>query len=302
MGLIHRWSRYASAAPSIANAAMRTPLIAPAIKWAAGIAQQRTIPAYAAEPFTHWFRRHHRPNGKARRVLLWPDTFNNYFRTETAMAATRVLERLGFEVTIPRANLCCGRPLYDWGMLDAAKALWRQTLDSLLPEIEAGVPVVGLEPACVSAFRDELVGLFHGEERAEQLSKNTFLLTEFVAREAGDVAGARLSGKALVQVHCHHHAVMKPDAAIDLLGRLGLDTEVMPSGCCGMAGSFGFEANKYDISMAAAERVLLPRVRASAPDTLIVANGFSCREQIEQGCGRHTLHYADVLDRALAHL
>jgi FAD/FMN-containing dehydrogenase/Fe-S oxidoreductase len=301
MGLIHRWSRLASAAPSLANAAMRAPIIAPAIKWAAGIAQQRTIPAYAPEPFTQWFRRHPRPNGKSRRVLLWPDTFNNYFRTETAMAATRLLERLGFEVTIPRTNLCCGRPLYDWGMLDSAKALWRQTLDTLLPEIEAGVPVVGLEPACVSAFRDELLGLFHGDERADQLAKNTFLLTEFIAREGRDLSRAHLSGKALVQVHCHHYAVMKADPAIGLLDQLGLDTEVMKSGCCGMAGSFGFEAEKYDISIAAAERVLLPRVRAAASDTLIVANGFSCREQIEQGTGRRTLHYADLLDRALAH-
>jgi Fe-S oxidoreductase len=184
-------------------------------------------------------------------------------------------------------------------MLDEAKELWRETLDALLPEIEAGTPVVGLEPACVSAFRDELLGLFHADERARRLAGKTFMLTEFLAKHAPELAGRKLSGRALVQVHCHHHAVIKPDTLRQILDRLGLDYEIMASGCCGMAGSFGFEAKKYDVSMKAAERVLLPKIRAAAPDTLIIASGFSCREQIEQGSGRKTLHMADVLARAV---
>jgi Fe-S oxidoreductase len=184
-------------------------------------------------------------------------------------------------------------------MLDEAKALWRDTLESLLPEIEAGTPVIGLEPACVSAFRDELLGLFHSDERARRLAGKTFMLTEFLAQHAPELAGRKLSGRALVQVHCHHHAVITPETLRQILDRLGLDYEIMASGCCGMAGSFGFEAKKYDVSMAAAERVLLPKIRAAAPDTLIIASGFSCREQIEQASGRTTLHMADVLARAV---
>jgi FAD/FMN-containing dehydrogenase/Fe-S oxidoreductase len=300
MGLIHRWSRVAGRMPWLANALTQTPVVSSAVKWAGGIAQARRMPAYADQTFADWFRRRPRRSGGGRRVLLWPDTFNNHFRPSTAIAATAVLERLGFEVAIPDRPLCCGRPLYDWGMLDAAKTLWRETLDTLLPEIEAGTPVIGLEPACVSAFRDELLGLFHGDERARRLAGKTFMLTEFLAQEAPDLAGSRIAGRALVQVHCHHHAVIRPDTLRQVLDRLGLDYEIMASGCCGMAGSFGFEAKKYDVSMTAAERVLLPKIRAASPETMVIASGFSCREQIEQGSGRPTLHMADVLARALA--
>jgi Fe-S oxidoreductase len=294
MGLIQEWSRIAGAAPWLANAIVQGPGIAALAKWVGGIAPQRRIPRYANEPFTTWFRKRHRSHG-VERVMLWPDTFNNYFRPQTAIAATTLLERLGYEVAIPRQTLCCGRPLYDWGMLGRAKKRWCEILEALEPEIREGTPIVGLEPACVSAFRDELCALFPGNERAQRLAKQTQFITEFLDRHCQDKRLPRISDAALVQIHCHHHAVITPAAEKNVLERVGLDYEIMASGCCGMAGSFGFEADKYDVSMTAAERVLLPRVRQASADTKILANGFSCREQIEQATGRQTMHVAELL-------
>jgi Fe-S oxidoreductase len=209
-----------------------------------------------------------------------------------------VLEALGYQVVIPDRPLCCGRPLYDWGMLDKAKRLWKETMAALEPEIVAGTPIVGLEPACVSAFRDELPALFPGNERAGQLAKQTLFISEFLQRDES-AAIPRAEGSALVHIHCHHHAVIKPDAERALLDRVGIDYELLASGCCGMAGSFGFEAGKYDVSMKIGEQVLLPRVRQAAAETHILSNGFSCREQIEQGTGRSTLHIAELLAQRL---
>jgi len=297
MGLIHEWSRLAAMVPAVSNAVFRAPGVSALVKWAAGIAQERAMPSYAGESFVQWFRsRRHSPGSK--RVVLWPDTFNNYFRPATAIAATRVLETLGFAVTIPGRPLCCGRPLYDWGMLDRAKRGWRAIMDSLARDIDEGTFVVGLEPACVSAFRDELIGLYPNDPRAKQLAQQTLLFSEFVARCAPDAPLPHIDRRALVQIHCHHHAVIKPGAEQEVLDRLHLDYEIMRSGCCGMAGAFGFEAGKYAVSMKAAERVLLPRLREALPGTLVLANGFSCREQIEQGAGRRTLHIAELIANA----
>jgi len=289
MGLIHRWGRYAAWMPSLANFGASTP---PA-KWLAGIAPQRHMPPFAKQTFRRWYRKNRKTPKSGQRVILWPDTFNNYFRPQTAIAATRVLEAAGFAVSIPDRVLCCGRPLYDWGRIDDAKALWRQTIAALRTDIEAGTPLVGLEPACVTAFRDELVDLFPDDPAARRLSEQALFLTEFLDRNSVELP--RIGGSALVQLHCHHHAVIKPTSEKEILKRMGVDFEIMASGCCGMAGAFGFERDKYDVSMTAGERVLLPKVRAAAADTLIIANGFSCREQIEQGSPRKSLHIAEVI-------
>jgi FAD/FMN-containing dehydrogenase/Fe-S oxidoreductase len=232
-------------------------------------------------------------------VLLWPDTFNNYFLPATAKAAVDVLEAAGYHVILPRANLCCGRPLYDFGMLDRAEALLLNILDALSPEIEAGIPIVGLEPSCVAVFRDELLNLFPHDERAQALSRQTYLLSEFLERNSGDARLPRFDRKALLHGHCHHKSIMKMTAEESLLRRIGIDFQAPAPGCCGMAGSFGFEHDKYDISMAIGERELLPAVRKAPADWLIIADGFSCREQIAQGTGRHALHLAEVLHMAL---
>jgi Fe-S oxidoreductase len=229
---------------------------------------------------------------------LFPDTFNNFFHPETAMAAAEVLEAAGFDVSIPPRILCCGRPLYAWGMLDQAKAQIRTILRTLKDDLAAGVPVVGLEPACVASFRDEIPQLFPDDPTAKLLQKHSYLLSDFLANES-DWRPSAIGGRAVVHAHCHHHAVFGTAGEETMLDCLGLDYHIVPSGCCGMAGAFGFEANHYEVAMKIGERVLLPAVRAADPETLIITNGFSCREQIVQATGRPALHIAEAVRRAL---
>src|SRR5690606_30578078 len=171
----------------------------------------------------------------------------------------------------------------------------RRVIDVLRPQIHAGTPIVGLEPSCVSVFRDELHELFSNDPDAQRLRAQTMTLAEFLVREARGYEPPRLRARAIVHGHCHHKAIMHLDAEEQLLQRIGLDFQILDSGCCGMAGSFGFEAEKYDVSIGAGERVLLPAVRAAGEDTLIVTDGFSCREQIRQTTDRRALHLAQVL-------
>jgi FAD/FMN-containing dehydrogenase/Fe-S oxidoreductase len=301
-GNIDLLARLASYAPGLANLTTQLPFLRDISKLVAGIPKERAIPAFAPETFKTWFHRRERNAARSPEipsVLLWPDTFNNYFHPETAKAAVEVLEAAGFQVIVPKASLCCGRPLYDHGMLDRAKALLLQILDKLSPEIEAGIPVVGLEPSCVAVFRDELLNLFPHDERAQALSRQTFLLSEFLEASAKDFPLPRLGRKALLHGHCHHKSLMKMTAEEAVLHRLGVDFQSPAPGCCGMAGSFGFEPDKYELSMAIGELELLPAVRQAPADWLIIADGFSCREQIAQGTPRHALHLAEVLQMAL---
>src|SRR5216684_5421270 len=298
-GNIDLWARMASHAPGLVNLTTQLPFLREIAKLVAGIPLQRSIPAFAPQTFKSWFRRR-QPNSNGPPVLLWPDTFNNYFLPATAKAAVEVLEAAGFSVILPQANLCCGRPLYDFGMLDRAKDLLLQILDELSPEIEAGIPVVELEPSCVTVFRDELLNLFPDDKRAQALARQTFLLSEFLEGNAGHWAPPRFERKALLHGHCHHKSIMKMTAEESVLRRIGVDFHSPAPGCCGMAGSFGFEHDKYEISTAIGELELLPAVRKAPDDWLIIADGFSCREQIAQGSNRHALHLAEVLQMALA--
>ena len=231
--------------------------------------------------------------------MLWPDTFNNHFHPHTAQAAVDVLEAAGFHVTIPRATLCCGRPLYDFGMLDRAKKLLLRTLDSLAPEIEAGVPIVVLEPSCAAVFRDELLNLFPKDSRAQRLSEQTFLLSEFLEQKAKHFQLPTLPRKAIIHGHCHHKSVMNMTDEEAVMGRMGIDFYAPAPGCCGMAGSFGFEKEKYNVSIAIGELELLPAIRKAPSDHLIIADGFSCREQISQCTNRQAVHLAEVIQIAL---
>jgi FAD/FMN-containing dehydrogenase/Fe-S oxidoreductase len=298
-GLIMYWARLAALAPGLVNLLTQAPGLRALAKAATGMAPRRRIPAFAARTFQAWFARRDQHAGGGPPVILWPDTFNNFFHPETARAAVEVLEAAGYRVLVPPWPLCCGRPLYDYGMLDRAEHLLRRVLAALRAPIRAGVPVVGLEPSCVSVFRDELEGLLPHDTDAQRLSQQTFLLSEFLLR-AG-YQPPRLEGRALVHGHCHQKAVLTMDAEEELLGRLGLEVEAPDTGCCGMAGGFGFEAGAhYDVSIRCGERVLLPAVRAAAKDTLIIASGFSCREQIAQTTDRRALHLAEVLRMAHA--
>ncbi len=299
MGLIHRWARLAALAPRLANGVMRAPLLGSVAKAVAGIAPQRQVPAFAPYTFRAWFGRRGARNQERPAVLLWPDTFNDHFHPETAIAAVEVLEAAGYRVIVPRRALCCGRPLYDFGMLDLAKRLLGQILDALRDEIAAGVPLVALEPSCLAVFRDELVNLLPGDEDAQRLSRQSFLLSEFLVQRAPDFQFPRLQRKALIHGHCHQKALVGMSDEEALLRQIGVEYTAPDAGCCGMAGAFGFEREHYDVAMAVGERALLPAVRAADDETLIVANGFSCREQIAQGTGRRALHLAEVLQAAI---
>jgi FAD/FMN-containing dehydrogenase/Fe-S oxidoreductase len=297
LGLIMFWARLASKLPRVANLVAGSRLG----KLAAGIAQERTPPRFADEPFAGWFaRRGGTRVTDGRRVILWPDTFTNYFEPDIAKAAVEVLEAAGCSVELPRAAVCCGRPLYDFGMLKLARRQLEQTIELLRPEIRAGVEIVGLEPSCTDVFRDELVNMLPNDEDAKRLSKQTFSFVEFLTDRL-DWEPPTLSARAVVQGHCHHRAAEKTmEHDRELLDRLGLDYEILDTGCCGMAGSFGYHAGEhYDVSVAVAEHSLLPKLRETADDVVVVADGFSCRGQIEQLDGRPAQHIAQVVQRAL---
>ena len=299
MGLIYWWSRLASRMPALVNFFTQAPLLSDLAKLVMDVAPQRKLPVFAPQTFKGWFRQRGPRNQGKPRVILWPDTFNNYFHPATARAAVEVLEAAGYQVEVPEQSLCCGRPLYDQGMLNTAERLLRQILETLEPQISAGIPIVGLEPSCIAVFRDELTNLFPNDENAQRLSKQAFLLSEFLEMHVPDYQPPKMQRKAVVHGHCHHKAIMGMGPELTVLKKLGLDFELLDSGCCGMAGSFGFEKAHYDVSIKCGERVLLPAVRNAAKDTLIITDGFSCREQIAQTTDRQALHLAQVIQMAL---
>lgn len=301
MGLIRNWAVLARRAPAFVNTLSHAPGLSEFIKFAGGIAGEREMPRFAAETFRKWFAKRPPAEGKRQWVLLWPDTFSDHFSPEIPRAAVHALEGLGFAVSIPERELCCGRPLYDFGMLKKAKRLLEGIIDALRVPALAGLPIVGLEPSCVAIFRDELKNFFPNDETANALGRQMKTLSEFVNERAADIPIPHLHAKAIVHGHCHHKAVMGFQEDEKLLERLGLDFTVLDSGCCGMAGSFGFERGHYGISVAIGERVLLPAVRNADPDTWIIADGFSCRQQIEQLTGRRPFHMAEVLVKAILH-
>jgi FAD/FMN-containing dehydrogenase/Fe-S oxidoreductase len=280
---IGEWAPLAARVPALANAlgALGRPI--------AGLAAGRRLPRVAARSFRSQFV----PTGEGERVVLFDDTFNGYFRPATAVAAARVLAHAGCRVELPREHLCCGRPYYDAGMLDRAKT----ALETAMQVLDPGVPVVILEPACLSVFRDELQQLFPGDARAEDLARRTLSLAEFLDQRG--YAPRRAFGRALLQGHCHQKALGGTGPDVKLLRAAGLEVEAPDTGCCGMAGSFGFRQETEAASRRIAELALLPRLRAAAPDTVVVADGFSCREQIEGLGGRPAQHLAEVLAGAL---
>ena len=294
------WSRMASVAPGLANFLTHAPAFGGLAKFAAGISPHRQLPRFAKQSFRRWFtERKKRQSVTAPRVLLWPDTFNNYFRPETAIAATEVLESAGFVVCLPKQDVCCGRPLYDFGMLHQARKYLARTVVALTEEIAEAIPVVVLEPSCASVFRDEMLNLLPDDTRARKLAKQVLLLSEFLEVNADVFSLPALHRKALVHGHCHHRSILKMKDEEAVLRRLGIDYQIPAPGCCGMAGAFGFEEEKYETSIAIGELELLPAVRKLPEDYLIIANGFSCREQISQCTGRSTVHLAEVVQLGL---
>ncbi len=297
LGLLPWWGPVAAHTPRLANALSHAPGLSGVGKRWLGIAEEREAPRFAPQTFRDWFASRP-PSGGRQRVVLWPDTFTDLFEPQAGKSAVDVLEAAGFSVELPRKRVCCGRPLYDFGMLTLAKRTLRDTLDVLSEPITSGVPVLVLEPSCASVFRDELRKLMPHDEHARRLASQTVVLDELLERYAPDWEPPRVERRALIHGHCHQKAVI--GARPDLLRRAGVDAEMTNAGCCGLAGSFGYHAGEqYEVSMAIGEQFLLPQVRSAPADTLLVADGFSCRTQIAAGAGRRAVHTAEVLAQGL---
>jgi len=303
---LHRWRmplallvRWRNASPWLAALAERR----------LGISARRPIPAIVGGPLP---LEDAPASGQRGKVILFVDTFTHYYTPEVASAARAVLSAAGYDVEMlrpaaddgePERPLCCGRTYLSQGMVDAAKLEGKRVMAALAPAFAAGTPIVGLEPSCLLALRDEFYSLSLGPDVA-QLGKQAFLFEEFLMREANKGMKLELKpipgGKALVHGHCHQKAFGAMKSVRKVLAWIPeFEFEIIDASCCGMSGSFGLEAEHYEASVAMGELALLPAVRAAAPETLIVADGFSCRHQIADGSGRQAIHVAVLLQRAL---
>jgi Fe-S oxidoreductase len=306
-GFADRLARYGSLAPSLTNVALTGQLA----KRIAGVAPERQLPRLASTSYQNARRTAAKSSRTSAnlvqeaappQVVLWPDTWNNYYHPQSLSAAETVLADAGFRVDVPHGHICCGRPLYDFGLLGAARSYLARVLDRMAPQIESGLPFIFLEPSCASVFKDELPELFPNDCRAKLLSQQIWLLADWLAEHAPGFAAARLAGaNILVHGHCHHKAVFGgPASEVALLRAAGATVELIQAGCCGMAGPFGFEASKFEISKTIANQDVLPAVRSAGPTTILVADGFSCREQIAQLSNRQAFHFAELFAHSCA--
>nr|AYC79614.1 FAD-binding oxidoreductase [uncultured bacterium] len=305
-GFADKLARAGSIAPGLTNAILTGWLTSPLVKRIAGVAQGRALPKLAVQSFQELravqsaIRAKSETRSAGRSVLLWPDTWNNYYHPQTLVAAQTVLAETGFSVEVPKEHLCCGRPLYDFGFLDHARAYLARVLDRMAARVDAGMPLIFLEPSCASVFKDELLEFFPKDERARRLSEQVWLLADWLAVNAPEWVPGGLDGAhIMVHGHCHHKAVFGgPASEIALLKKAGANVAAIKAGCCGMAGPFGFEAAKFEISKTIAYDGLMPAVESAGPMTILLADGFSCREQIEQMGHKQALHFAEVLARS----
>jgi len=296
LGWLPRWAKLAALAPRLLNAVVTLPGIRQLALRLAGVDHRRSIPAFAPRTFHDWFNARPVVDSDAQPVLLWVDSFTNYFTPEVGQSAVRVLESAGFEVRIPENPLCCGLTWISTGQLDGAKKILGKTITALTPTAEAGISIVGLEPSCTGVLRSDAVELL-GESSAGTVARATKTLAEFLSSVRGYVPPSLVGTTVVAQPHCHHHAVMgwSPDAA--LLEGAGAELQKL-GGCCGLAGNFGVERGHYDISVAVAEQQLLPAVRAAGPDAVVLADGYSCRTQLADLSERRGIHLAQLLDSA----
>ncbi|MGW3606782.1 FAD-binding and (Fe-S)-binding domain-containing protein [Micromonospora sp. NPDC005161] len=297
LGLIPWAARVATRLPRFANAALRTPLFGGLLRWAAGVTRERPAPPFARRSLRRSLP--HRTVADPT-VVLWPDTFTDVFEPEVGVMALQALEALGERVAIPTRWGCCGRPLYDSGMLDLAKRTLRQVLDILEPHLDAGRPVVVLEPSCLAVFRDELPEILADDPRAVRLAATARSLSEHVlAADTLPTIEPGSRGRVVVQPHCHGRAIRSTNADAEVLGRLGYEVVMLDAGCCGLAGSFGFRAEHAALSRRIAETGVLAAL-AGHTDATVVADGFSCATQIRQLGERSTVTTAGLLHTALA--
>jgi FAD/FMN-containing dehydrogenase/Fe-S oxidoreductase len=302
LGWLPRWAALAALAPRLANRLLATPVLAAAGRRLAGLDPRRPVPAFAPQTLRAWWRRRPPagPSPAARpQVLLWPDTFTNHFTPGAGQAAVRVLEAAGYRVDLPDEPLCCALTFISTGQLDTARRVLRRTVDRLAAPLgrdPGGSVLVGVEPSCLAVLRHDALALLGADDPAAAVvARAASTLAEVLAGTPGwappDLAGV----VAVAQPHCHQHAVLGWEADRALLARAGAKVTAV-GGCCGLAGNFGAERGHYDLSVAAAETTLLPAVRAAPPDALLLADGFSCRTQLDHLAGRHALHLAELLD------
>ncbi len=267
-----------------------------------GVGKERALPQFAKQSFLKWFAKRPAANQGQRQVVLFHDTFNTYNDPHIAIAATEVLEAAGFEIILPGHN-CCGRPMLSKGLLDDAKALALDTIAKLHPYAAQGIPIVGLEPSCLLSFRDDYHYLLPNDARVKTVSDQAYLFEEFIAHLAEKnelgLTFKPAQKEVLLHGHCHQKSLAGTETAKQVLALPGYTVTEVDSGCCGMAGSFGYEKEHVEISMAMGERALFPAVRATNADTIIAAAGTSCREQIYDGTTRLAKHPAEVLRDAL---
>jgi FAD/FMN-containing dehydrogenase/Fe-S oxidoreductase len=297
LGALPRWARLASAAPGPANRALAMKPLADLVKRAGGIDPRRDLPPFAERSFRDWFSRRVPEGSGHEPVLLWVDTFTDYFTPAVGKAAVRLLESLGFAVGITEKPECCGLTWITTGQLPTARRKIRSSLDAMRPHVAAGVPVVGLEPSCTAVFRSDAAELL-GEAApgARPTAEAMHTLAELLAAHRPDWEPPRLDGTEIVaQPHCHQHAVLGWEADAALLERAGARVRQL-GGCCGLAGNFGVERGHYETSVAVAETALLPEVR-QRPDAVLAADGFSCRTQLDALAGRPGRHLAEILTR-----
>ena len=300
MGWLPVWARLAAVAPRVVNAVAAAPGLSRLVKAVGGVAPQRRLPVFAHQRFTDWFGSGPRGAGERGEVLLWPDTFSNNFHPEVARAAVDVLTDAGFRVSTPPRTVCCGLTWVSTGQLATARRVLTRTLDALRPQLRAGTPVVVLEPSCAAVFRSDLAELLPGDEDARRLAEQTMTLAELLHQRAPDWRPPAVGWRAIAQPHCHQHAVLGFDADRQVMKSCGIDVDVLDAGCCGLAGNFGFERGHYEVSMACAEDKLLPAVRAADERTLVLADGFSCRTQLDQSdVDKAPVHLAEVLAAAV---
>jgi FAD/FMN-containing dehydrogenase/Fe-S oxidoreductase len=296
LGWLPRWAGLASGVPGVVNAVLRTAPAAAVASRVAGVDPARSLPVFAAETFrAGWARRHRPPRADGEPVLLWVDTFTDFFAPDVAWAAARLLEGAGFAVHLPQRRVCCGLTWLTTGQLGAARRRLRRSLAVVAPYVAAGLPVVGLEPSCTALLRSDAVELLPAPGPAPAVAAATRTLAELLTERRPDRAPPDLAGTTIVaQPHCHHHAVMgfAPDRA--LLARTGAAVRTV-AGCCGLAGNFGMERAHLDVSVRIAEHALLPAVREAGPGAVVLADGFSCRTQLAQLAGRRALHLAQLL-------
>jgi FAD/FMN-containing dehydrogenase/Fe-S oxidoreductase len=299
MGWLPLWARLAHLAPRVVNFLGRSRVLGRLGKRLGGIEPLRPMPQFAPQRFTDWFAGHVSPPSAPRGdIVLWPDTFTDNFHPHVAQAAVTVLEHAGYRVIVPHEALCCGLTLISTGQLASAKRMLGRTARLLAPYLVSGTPLVALEPSCLAVFRSDGPELLPADPDIALVATRAHTLAEVLLDTEG-WQPPNLARAAVVQPHCHQHAVLGFDADEKLMKKAGIRASTV-EGCCGLAGNFGFEAGHLEVSVSVAEHDLLPAVRAADPSALLLADGFSCRTQLEHlGEGRRGMHLAEVLAAAL---